>query len=339
MFDYCKAHEKQLIPLIQSVINKSHSHAYIFAGPDGIGKYAVAMEFAKALTCLSADASSGHRPGGQCPCGECANCKLTDSGNNPDIFTLSLTQKTTAAKSIGVDDIRDFVSEVYVKPYSSGKKIYIIDDAQTMTDQAQNALLKILEEPPEYIVFILLTTSAAACLPTVRSRSEQVRFSPVSASDIKSFILQMHPDISPAFANVLTQYSQGVPGVAASLADDADFEDLRKGCTKQLDNILSSNALKNFDAADFFDTNKQNAQTVLNIWVSLLNDILLISLNSRDKIVNTDIVGTLENMSYLAGQKQVFLILEQLLKVFDMLKRYVNPRSAILSALFRANPD
>ena len=226
-----------------------------------------------------------------------------------------------------------------MKPYSSGKKIYIIDDAQTMTDQAQNALLKILEEPPEYIVFILLTTSAAACLPTVRSRSETVRFSPVSASDIKSFILQMHPDISPAFANVLTQYSQGVPGVAASLADDADFEDLRKGCIKQLDNILSSNALKNFDAADFFETNKQNAQTVLNIWVSLLNDILLISLNSRDKIVNTDIVGTLENMSYLAGQKQVFLILEQLLKVFDMLKRYVNPRSAILSALFKANPD
>ena len=134
------------------------SHAYIFNGEKGCGKKTLAREFAKALQCQGE---------GERPCGQCQSCRQADGHNQPDIIEVSHDKPNT----IGVDDIREqVVGDVQVRPYSSPYKVYIIPEAEKMNQQAQNALLKTIEEPPEYVVILLLTTNAASFLPTILSR-------------------------------------------------------------------------------------------------------------------------------------------------------------------------
>ncbi|MDE7299609.1 MAG: AAA family ATPase, partial [Lachnospiraceae bacterium] len=133
------------------------SHAYIFCGEDGIGKNFIADIFAAALQC---NEYSGE------PCCQCKSCRQAEGGNHPDIIRV-LHEKAT----LGVDDIRTQLNnDIAVKPYSGRYKIYIIDEAEKMTEAAQNALLKTIEEPPEYAVILLLTNNIDAFLPTILSR-------------------------------------------------------------------------------------------------------------------------------------------------------------------------
>ncbi len=142
------------------------SHAYILNGEKSSGKEFIAKVFAMALQC---------EKGGVEPCQECRSCRQALSGNQPDIIRVIHEKPNT----ISVDDIREQVnSDVGVKPYSSARKVYIINEAEKMTAQAQNALLKTLEEPPEYAVLLLLTANVDALLPTILSRCVQLNMKP-----------------------------------------------------------------------------------------------------------------------------------------------------------------
>ena len=152
--------------LLRIIQHHKLSHAYLFHGEAGAGKLETARWFAKALQCGA--------QGGE-PCGTCRSCLQADGGNHPDILFLRPEKPAT----IGVDDIRDQVNnEMGIKPYSSAYKIFIIDGAERMTVQAQNALLKTLEEPPSYGILILLTENADIFLPTIRSRCVILNFDP-----------------------------------------------------------------------------------------------------------------------------------------------------------------
>ena len=156
-FSEILGHE-QIIEHLQNAIKlQKVSHAYILDGEEGAGKKLLARAFAQTLQC---------ERGGVDPCGECHSCKQAQSGNQPDI--IEVTHEKPA--SIGVEDIRgQLCSDIQIKPYSSPYKIYIVDEAEKMTVQAQNALLKTIEEPPAYGVIMLLTTNADAFLPTILS--------------------------------------------------------------------------------------------------------------------------------------------------------------------------
>ena len=141
------------------------SHAYIINGEKSSGKEFIAKVFAMALQCEAPKENTEV----QIPCQECHSCRQALSGNQPDIIKVMHDK----ANTISVDDIREQISnDVTVKPYSSPYKIYIMNEAEKMTTQAQNALLKTLEEPPEYVVILLLTTNVNALLPTILSRCD-----------------------------------------------------------------------------------------------------------------------------------------------------------------------
>ena len=150
---------EQIIEHLQNAIRFNRvSHAYIFYGEEGNGKNVIADIFAAALQC---EVYSGE------PCGECKSCLQAAGGNHPDIIRVRHEKAT-----IGVDDIRNQLNnDIAVKPYSSRYKVYIIDEAEKMTEAAQNALLKTIEEPPEYAVILLLTDNANPFLPTILSRT------------------------------------------------------------------------------------------------------------------------------------------------------------------------
>lgn len=150
--------------LISSHIrNHTLSHAYIIEGPQGSGKRTIAREICKALCCTSPDPSL--------PCGECRSCRRIDEGYNTDIYTLNRGDKAT----IQVEQIREMTATLGYYPDDGDCKIYVIEEAEKMTTQAQNALLLSLEEPPSYVVFLLLTSDAAALLETVRSRAQVLK--------------------------------------------------------------------------------------------------------------------------------------------------------------------
>ncbi len=191
------------------------SHAYIINGDRAAGKEYIAVIFARALQCEN---------GGTNPCEECHSCKQALSGNHPDIIRVTHEKPG----SIGVDDIREQINDsVYVKPYSGKYKVYIVNEAEKMTTQAQNALLKTLEEPPEYVVILLLTTNVNMLLSTIQSRCVVLNMKPVPDELVKKFLVE-ELEIQPYKADVCVAFARGNVGKARLLAMSEEFDKVRE---------------------------------------------------------------------------------------------------------------
>lgn len=207
---------KDIIQYIKNAVEQNKlSHAYILNGQRGSGKKLLARLFAMTLQCESGESE---------PCGECRSCMQTKSGNQPDIITL-VHEKPT---SISVDEIREQLNgDIMIKPYSSPYKIYIIPEADLMTQQAQNALLKTLEEPPEYAVIFLLTENADSLLSTIRSRCVMLKLRNIKDKLVKKYLMeQMHiPDYQ---AELCAAFAQGNIGRAIMLAKSEYFNEIKE---------------------------------------------------------------------------------------------------------------
>lgn len=234
-----------------AIRNNKVSHAYIINGENRSGKEFIAKIFAKTLLC---------EQHGEEPCNECHSCSQANSNNHPDIIYVSHEKPNT----IGVDDIRLRINDtVVIKPYSSEYKIYIMNEAEKMTPQAQNALLKTIEEPPKYAIFLLLTNSTDLILPTILSRCVVLNMKPVKDSDMREYLMKevMIPDYR---ADICVAFARGNVGRAKALASSEDFDKIRQEALTLLKNIYDMElvdvmqALKNikefgFDIGDYLD--------------------------------------------------------------------------------------
>lgn len=193
----------------------NHSHAYIFSGEKGSGKMMLAEAFATMLQC--------EKPG-EDACGECHSCKQALNHNNPDIIYV---RRENGKSALGVDVVREqIVNDVVIKPYSNPYKIYIVDEAERMNQQAQNALLKTIEEPPEYAILILLTANHNAFLQTILSRCVLVQMKSVDTESIKR-ILQTNYDTVDYQAEMVANFAQGNVGKAIALSSDVTFNEVK----------------------------------------------------------------------------------------------------------------
>ncbi len=191
------------------------SHAYIFYGEKGSGKKTLANLFARALQCEA---------GGSEPCNQCTSCKQALNHNQPDIVHVQHEKPGV----ISVDEVRRQVNnDVGIKPYSSERKIYIIDEAEKMNIQAQNALLKTLEEPPAYAVIMLLTTNLEALLQTIRSRCVTLTMKPVLDSELQKYLMR-EAQVPDYKASVCAAFARGNVGRALELVSSAEFEELKE---------------------------------------------------------------------------------------------------------------
>lgn len=207
--------QEQLKEHIQNAIASNKvSHAYIINGERNAGKEFIARIFAMTLQC---------EKGGTEPCNECHSCKQALSHNQPDIVYISHEKPNT----IGVEDIRVQINnDIGIKPYSSPRKIYIMNEGEKMTPQAQNALLKTLEEPPEYAVILILTDNVEALLPTIISRCVVLNMKPVSDTLVKKYLMEELgvPDYK---ANICVAFARGNIGKAKLLASSEEFEKVK----------------------------------------------------------------------------------------------------------------
>lgn len=201
------------------------SHAYLFLGGAGAGKRLIANTFAKALQCEDQ---------GNAPCDHCKSCAAFNGGNHPDVIYVRGEKK-----NIVVDEIREQILEtVDLKPYHYQKKIYIIEKADTMNVQAQNALLKTLEEPPAYAVFLLLAERAEAFLPTILSRVVTMKLRPLSEEVIADYLTEK-AFLSAEESHVLAAYAQGRIGQAMELMEDETFREMRQDILGKLEALPS----------------------------------------------------------------------------------------------------
>jgi len=256
---------KILIQHLKSAINRGKiSHAYIFQGQAGLGKKTLANTFAKTIQCTS---------GTDEPCNSCISCKTFETGNHPDIIYVTATK----TKALGVTDIRQQINEtVDIHPYYYPYKIYIIDKADTMTPAAQNALLKTIEEPPSYGIFLLLSARKESLLPTIISRCVPLVLTPLSPHQVEDH-LKGKLELSPEEADFLSTYTQGNLGRAIALVQDEAFIDLKQRVTELAAKLTEKeNDIASLLAvAKELEQYKESIQDALDILILWHRDLLV----------------------------------------------------------------
>ncbi len=216
--------EDTKLRLSNAIINSAFPHALMIVGPEGSGKHTLATEIAAAMNCENAAAQNF-----DLPCGICNRCKRIYSENFPDISTLS---RVSGKATIGVEEIRDFREDMFLSPTESMYKFYIIEDSDFMTPAAQNALLKVLEEPPQNVHIILLCTESDKILTTIKSRTQLVQTEIFEYDELLSHILKLSDTAKSLSYNTQNKLkgillsSGGVIGKALSMLDEKHISEI-----------------------------------------------------------------------------------------------------------------
>lgn len=273
MLDYKQVigHENIIDHLKKAITNGKVSNAYIFHGEDGSGKKLLATTFAKALLCEKQGAE---------PCNSCKSCMQMDGGNQPDFIYV-----THEKVSIGVDDIRIQVNnDILIKPFSSKYKVYLIDEAEKMTEQAQNALLKTIEEPPEYAVIMLLTNNTNRLLQTILSRCVSLSLKAVSNQAIKEYLMQRQA-IPDYLAEVSAGFSRGNVGRAIKYATSDEFIQSKDAILKVLKHIDDMELFEIMDAIKELSSHKLEIEDYIDLMLLWYRDVLLFKVTKDPNVL------------------------------------------------------
>ena len=274
-FNSIVGHKEIIAGLENSIKANRVGHAYIFSGPKGIGKRSVARAFSGLLLC--------NKPGGSKTCGECSPCLMLADNSNPDFYVVE-----QEGASIGVEEIRKLQSDIIVKPLYSQRKVYLIADSDKMTVQAQNCLLKTLEEPPRYAVIILTTSNYNALMETIRSRSIRYNFRKNTYDEVRGF-LKGKFDSNLGDNDFIISYSDGVIGTAMELVNSDEFVALREDAVQVILKVMNSKLSDIFNIYDFFETNKTSIDTILDIMLLFYRDLLVVKrVREENVLINSD---------------------------------------------------
>ena len=268
--------------------NKSLAHAYLFTGPEHIGKMTLATELAMALNC------EGNAP----PCHECSACKKIAAGNHADVLVIRLTpgeedaEEGTVAEAtkISIEQIKDIQHSASLPPFEGKQRVYIIEGAEQMSIEAANRLLKTLEEPPDKVTFILITSNDKLLLSTVVSRCQKLEFQPMPLEE-EAEALTKKINLVPERARLLAALSRGCPGWAITAAGDENVLTERDFQLNRVFSIIKDTDERFAYAAQLasgFSQNRKAVYDILNIWKDYWRDIMLVKTGCPQLIINID---------------------------------------------------
>ena len=278
-FENIKGQEFAKKYMINSINKGKINHAYMFEGIEGIGKETFAYDLAKILL------------------------ETPHLEKAPDCIRVK-----PEGNSIKIAQIRNLQSDIVIKPHKK-YKIYIIDKAEKMTLEAQNALLKTLEEPPEYAIIILVTNNKEGLLPTIRSRCEIVKFTPIPFIEIKNYLINQ--GIEPNRANLLSSFSRGSMKKALELASSNEFYEMKENVQKYIETILSKNMVEILDIPTQIEQYKGEIINVLDMMINYFRDIMICKEHvNKSMIINADKLVFIQNMSSKITYSQVSKIID-----------------------------
>lgn len=319
--------QKDLIAgLVHLVQSDKVGHAYIFTGPAGIGKRTLAEAFASLLLC--ADNRNGSR------CGRCMPCRLFDNGSNPDYRVIR-----TDSASIGIEEIRGIQSEIIVRPVYSPKKVYMLVDADKMTVQAQNCLLKTLEEPPGYAVILLTVSSCDALLETILSRVSRYSLKRNSPQEV-ALALEREYGHSLAGMDFIVSYADGVIGTALQLAGSEEFSLLRDKVLDILVKLPQSKQLYVFEAYDFFESGKEHITDILGMLLTFYRDLLLAKRSGNENmLINSDKKDIILNNAGLFSVPKLMKNIETVEETHRIIRQNANYQLAVEVMLMKLQEE
>ena len=300
MFDHITGHQQNKAFLERFLNREERPHALLFYGPEGIGKCLLAKEFARAFLC--------HAMGAKRPCGHCESCRLLnfETGNfaHPDYLYFDPAtdeeQEKKKTKIISVNQIRSLIRQASFGPTLSAQKICIINEADTMNQEAANSLLKLLEEPPDKWFFILVATSVSRLLPTILSRVIQVRFVPLTVEETKQALLDK--EVPEAEADLLAHLSDGSLGQALRFREERIL-DFRNMALKYVAAFPLQAPMSYLLGEDYFSDiipatgGNEQLQQFLAMTVSLLRDLLFVKNGLPDRVFNIDALPQLQQIA------------------------------------------
>lgn len=298
-------HENIIGHFKNSIEQGKIAHAYIISGEKGSGKKMLADIFARTLQCEA---------GGTEPCGKCRSCIQMESGNQPDVFWVK--QANDKKSSLSVDDIRQQINgNIYIKPYSSPYKIYIVADADEMTPQAQNALLKTLEEPPEYGIIILLCENTEKMLPTIMSRCVHLPLKPVGELDMMEYLRKL--GISDSDARFCIGFAFGNLGKAVRLATSEEYQEIKTTCVALMKDIMHLEIYELIDRVKAMSKYKLEINDYIDLMMVWYRDILMIKVSGNpDKLLFKEEYSALKKQANYISYEGI----DQVLKAMDKVK-------------------
>ena len=264
MFNNIIGNDENKSSLKKIIESNNISHSYIFSGVSGIGKFLFAKEFAKAILCLNEDVKKK-------PCGFCKACESIENGNNPDIIIIDEHED-----SIKTEQIKDLTNNVLEKPIQGEKKIYIINNSENMTKEAQNSLLKTLEEPPEYAIIILITSNENLLLNTIKSRCLKISFNKLSNDEILRYLIINNE-------NVEQKLLKAFNGSIEKALNIMDKKEIYESVEDIFENIENYNELQILNLKDKVFKDKDEVYSILDYINTIFYHKALQNIQSANK--------------------------------------------------------
>lgn len=316
-------HDRAVSLLGQSLATGRLSHAYLFTGPEHIGKTTLARELAAALNCTGAEA----------PCGECSACRKIAAGNHADVQVIGLGQSDNGAESkvITIEQIKDMQHDASLPPFEGKHKVFIIEQAELLSIEAANCLLKTLEEPSPNVTFILLTENERLLPETVVSRCLRLELLPGPADVIAAALQERGCDAERAA--LLARLCHGRPGWAVGAAADEDILAARRDDVGLLLGLMIAPCEERFawagQVASKFTQNRRAVYGMLETWRDYWRDLMLVKLGRRDMITHIDREAELAETAAAYRLEQIRDFVNRIEDAGQHLRRNVNPRLAL----------
>jgi DNA polymerase-3 subunit delta' len=315
--------DRAVVALQRALAGGRRAHAYLLAGPPQVGKATLARELAQALNCEGADP----------PCHECTPCRRIAAGIHSDVQTVTVEAGDDASrKNISIDQIREIGRSVSLRAFEGRCRAIIIDPADAMNDQAQNAFLKTLEEPPPDVVFLLITSRPQMLRSTIRSRCQRLDLKPLPVAAAQAALIERW-GLPERRAELLAHLSRGRLGWALAAQADEELLRLRRDALTDIRNLSRRSLVERFarasDLAMRFGRQREAVLDVLDLWGQWWRDVLLAAGGCHEAITNVDLSDILRAEAAHYDARRVASFLRSLAAARRRLEDNVNPRLAL----------
>jgi DNA polymerase-3 subunit delta' len=295
------------------------SHAYLLTGAPGVGKMTLARALAAAVLCT----------GQPRPCGACRSCRLVASGNHPD---LHLVAPASRAGWLQIDQVRELRRQLALTPHSAQRRVAILEQFERAAPAAANAFLKTLEEPPDYVLLILLAPDTDSLLPTIVSRCQVIPLRPLAAGEIERALVARW-GVEAERARLLARLCGGRIGWAVQAAAEPAVLERRQ---KRLDELMAlerAALVERFAYAEAMSVDIESASETLELWALWWRDVMLLASGVEDSLANVDRRELLEEQAFWLGAQKAAELVHATRAAVDNLRRNVNPRLALETLL------
>lgn len=317
-----KGQDRAIAELEKSLREGRYAHAYLLVGPPHIGKGTLALNIAQALNCLSPT---------NAPCGQCVQCSHIEAGRHADVVTIRPNREGNK-KGIGIGEVREIQHQASLKPYEGKHRVFIFDGAEHMSEDAANALLKTLEEPPPQVLLTLLASNEEALLPTILSRCRRVELRPMPMKEIAKELMESHSLINEE-AEKLARLAIGCLGWAISAARDPSILEDRDAELQRIAELCAAPLEDRFayasELASASYKNRDAAVEALNLWLQWWRDVLMIKEGLWDFVYNVDMTNTLQQLAEGLTKSQAAQQVKATLQTMAALEQNANPRLAL----------